>query len=161
MSTGIGLDRRKPPTYEATFGTPPKSILEDLVGGNVAVVPQNPAQLEVSWNLIQQDPLIGNKQKHTGRQVNAGNLGNGSHAVVRRYEYYSYSGMYDPITHEALCGEDGTCNAPLDGELGDAVGAQNAAANINAPSLTVANVGNGGVSSADKAISCGNKCFSS
>lgn len=134
--------------------------LEELVGGNAAVVPQNPAQIEVSWDLIQQDPLVGSHQKRRGRQVNAGNLGNGSHAVVRRYEYYQYSGAYDPITHEALCGGDGSCNAPLDGELGDAIGAQNAAANINVPSLTTTNVGNGQVSSADKAISCGNKCFS-
>ncbi len=134
--------------------------LEDLVGGNAAVVPQDAAHLETSWNLLQQDPQQGRKQRGKGQQVNAGNLGNGSHAVVRRYEYYQYSGAYDPITHQALCGGDGSCNAPLEGELGDAVGAQNAAANINTPSLTVAIVGGGGVTSADKVLSCGSKCFS-
>jgi hypothetical protein len=131
--------------------------LEELVGDNAAVVPESPAQAEVSWNLIQQDPQQG-KQKRKGRLVNQGNLGNGSHAVVRRYEYYKYSGAYDPLTHEALCGGDGTCNVPVDGEVGDAIGAQNAAANIAVPSVTVTLVGSGGVSSADKAISCGSKC---
>ncbi|MDQ3920520.1 MAG: hypothetical protein M3348_18825 [Acidobacteriota bacterium] len=133
--------------------------LEELVGDNAAVVPEDAAHVEVSWNLIQQDPQQG-KQKRRGRQVNQGNLGDGSHSVVRRYEYYKYAGAYDPATHEALCGGDGSCNAPLDGELGDAVGAQNAAANVNTPSLTVSTSGNGGVSSSDKVISCGNKCAS-
>lgn len=131
--------------------------LEELVGDNAAVVPENAAQAEVSWDLIQQDPQVG-KQKRKGRLVNQGNLGNGSHAVVRRYEYYKYSGAYDPATHEALCGGDGSCSAPLDGELGDAIGAQNAAANVAVPSVAVTLAGNGGVSSADKVISCGNKC---
>ncbi len=133
--------------------------LEELVGGNPAVVPQDAAQIETSWNLIQHDPQQG-RQRQKGRQVNQGNLGNGSRAVVRRYEYYKYSGNYDPLTHEALCGGDGTCNAPLDGELGDAVGAQNAAANVAVPSLTVTKTGSGTVSSADRAISCGSKCSS-
>jgi hypothetical protein len=131
--------------------------LEELMGDNAAVVPEQPAQAEVSWDLIQQDPQVG-KQKQKGRLVNQGNLGNGSRAVVRRYEYYKYTGAYDPMTHEALCGGDGTCSAPLDGELGDAIGAQNAAANVAVPSVTVADAGNGLVSSADKVISCGSKC---
>jgi len=131
--------------------------LEDLVGGNGGVAPQDPAELEVSWGLIQQDPQQG-RQKRKGRQVNQGNLGNGSHSVLRRYEYYKYAGVYDPATHEALCGGDGTCNAPLDGELGDAIGAQNAAANVAVPSITVTTAGSGGVSSTDRVISCGSKC---
>jgi Divergent InlB B-repeat domain len=139
---------------------PDEVQLEQLVGDNRAVVPQDPAQIEVSWNLLQQDPILGGHQKRKGKMANGGNLGNGSHAVVRRYEYYKYSGNYDPVTHEALCGGDGSCNAPLDGELGDAVGAQNAAANVNVPSLTVSTVGSGSISSSDKVIICGSKCFS-
>jgi len=77
---------------------------------------------------------------------------------VRRYEYYKYAGVYDPITHEALCA-DLTCTAPGAGELGDAIGAQNAAANLDVNALTVALVGNGSVSSSDKIFSCGNKCY--
>jgi Divergent InlB B-repeat domain len=133
--------------------------LEELVGDNAAVVPEDAAHLEVSWNLIQHDPQQGG-HKQKGRQVNQGNLGNGSRAVVRRYEYYKYAGVYNAVTHEALCGGDGTCSAPLDGELGDAVGAQNAAANVAVPSLTITKVGTGSVSSSDKVISCGSKCSS-
>jgi List-Bact-rpt repeat protein len=132
--------------------------LEELVGGD-PVVPQDAAQLEVSWKLIQQDPPDGSKRKGKGQQVNGGNLGNGSHAVVRRYEHYEYTGAYDPVTHEALCGGDGSCSAPLDGELGDAIGAQNAAANVNVPSLTVTRVNNGTVSGASGKINCGGTCF--
>jgi len=88
-------------------------------------------------------------------------LGSGSHAVVRRYEFYTYTGLYDPLTHEAVCGGDGTCSTPQPGELGDAIGAQNAAANVNVPSIVVSKSGNGGVSSADKLISCGGACAAS
>jgi len=47
---------------------------------------------------------------------------------------------------------------PLVGELGDALGAQNVAANINAPAVVVTKAGNGNVDSADRFISCGSKC---
>ena len=132
--------------------------VDDLVGDNPALVPQDPAQLEVSWNLLQQDPPAGGNRRQRGKLVNQGNLGNGNHAVVRRYEYYKYAGVYDPITHEALCA-DVTCTAPGPGELGDAVGAQNVAANLDVNALTISVVGGGAVSSADKVITCGNKCY--
>ena len=44
------------------------------------------------------------------------------------------------------------------GRADDAIGAQNAAGNINVPALTVSRSGNGQVTSADKTISCGTKC---
>ena len=114
--------------------------------------------MEVSWSLLQQDPPDGGRQRKRGKLVNQGNAGNGNHAVVRRYEYYKYAGVYDPITHEALCA-DLTCTAPSAGELGDAIGAQNAAAHLDVNALTVAIVGGGGVSSGDKVYSCGSKCY--
>ena len=132
--------------------------LVDLMGDNHAVVPEDPAELEVSWSLLQQDPQDGGKQKRRGKLANQGNLGNGHHAVVRRYEYYKYAGAYDPLSHEALCA-DGTCTAPSPGELGDAIGAQNAAANLVVNALTVSVTGNGDVSSSDKIFACGNKCY--
>ena len=135
-----------------------KVDLDELVGDNHAVVPEDPAELEVSWNLLQQDPPDGGRQRRRGKLVNQGNAGNGNHAVVRRYEYYKYAGVYDPITHEALCA-DLTCTAPSAGELGNAIGAQNAAANLDVNALTVSVVGGGGVSSLDKVFSCGNKCY--
>jgi uncharacterized repeat protein (TIGR02543 family) len=56
---------------------------------------------------------------------------------------------------------DGLCNAPSDGEVGDYVGAQMAAANVGVPSVTVSKTGNGNVASADRLISCGSKCTAS
>ena len=130
--------------------------LNELVGDNHAVVPQDAAHLEVSWSLMQRDPAAGG-QKRRGRQVNQGHLGNGNQAVVRRYEHYHYAGVYDPLTHEALCA-DTTCTAPRPGELGDAIGAQNVAANLVATTLAVTVTGKGGVSSSDGAVKCPNAC---
>lgn len=132
--------------------------LEQLVGDNHVVVPEGAAQLEVNWSLVQQDPPAGGNKKQRGKLVNQGNLGNGNHAVVRRYEYYKYAGAYDPLTHEALCA-DLTCTAPSPGELGDAIGAQNAAANLNVNALTVTPSAGGSVSSSDKIFSCPSKCY--
>jgi List-Bact-rpt repeat protein len=132
--------------------------VDDLVGDNHAMVPEDPAQVEVNWSLLQADPPNGGNKKQRGKVANQGNLGNGHHAVVRRYEYYTYAGVYDPITHEALCA-DLTCTAPSPGELGDAIGAQNAAANLDVNALTVSVVGGGSVSSSDSVISCGTKCY--
>ena len=132
--------------------------LDELMGDN-PVVPQDAAQLETAWKLIQSSPPTSRKQK--GKMQNSGSLGSSSHAVVRRYEFYAYTGIYDPLTHEALCAGDGTCSTPQPGELGDAIGAQMAAANVNVPSVVVAKTGNGGVTSGDKLISCGNNCAAS
>ncbi|HYW73084.1 MAG TPA: hypothetical protein VE961_18805, partial [Pyrinomonadaceae bacterium] len=129
--------------------------LDELMSDN-PVVPQDAAQVETAWKLIQSSPPTSRKQK--GKVTNSGSLGGSSHAVLRRYEFYTYTGLYDPLTHEAVCGGDGTCSTPQPGELGDAIGAQNAAANVNVPSVVVSTTGNGGVSSSDKVISCGNKC---
>jgi hypothetical protein len=132
--------------------------LEDLVGDNHAVVPEAADQVEVSWTLLQADPGDGGNKRQRGKLVNQGGLGGGSRAVVRRYEHYKFAGTYDAVTHQAICGGDGTCAAPLDGELGDAIGAQNAAANIVAPSVTVSLAGKGKVSSSDGVIACGSSC---
>lgn len=133
--------------------------LIDLMGDNAAVVPEQPNEIETGWALLQQDPPFGNgKKKQKGKLVNQGGVGNGNHAVVRRYEYYRYAGVYDPVTHEALCA-DLVCNAPGPGELGDAVGAQNVAADLQVNSITVAQSGPGSVTSADRAINCGKACY--
>ena len=135
-----------------------KVDLDDLVGDNHAVVPENAAQLEVNWSLLQADPPGGGIQRRRGRLVNQGGVGNGKHAVVRRYEHYKYAGVYNPITHEAMCA-DLTCTAPGAGELGDAIGAQNVAANLDTNALTVSVAGGGQVTSADRVFSCGNQCY--
>jgi hypothetical protein len=133
--------------------------LEELMGGD-PVVPQEAGQVETEWTLLQQDPVNGGggNQRRRGKLANQGDLRAGIHAVVRRYEYYAYSGAYDPVSHEAVCAGDGSCNTPQPGELGDAIGVQNVAVNLNVPSLTVTLAGTGAVTSSDRAIDCGRNC---
>ena len=126
--------------------------LNDLMGGN-PVVPEDAALAETPWKLLQMNPHSAN----SGVLHNQGQLGNGKHAVVRRYEFYEYTGSFDPLTHEALCA-DPTCSAPAPGELGNIIGAQNAAVNLEVPSIAVTKVGTGTVTGAGGAINCGSVC---
>lgn len=127
-------------------------VLDDLLAGN-PVVPEDPALLETGWKLLQFNPHSSN----SGVLTSQGSLGTGSHAVVRRYEFYKYSGTYDPLDHSAIC-SDPTCSAPGPTELGDFIGAQNAAANVGVPSITVTKVGSGNVNGANGKINCGGTC---
>ena len=131
--------------------------LDELVSDN-AIVPQDAAHLEVEWEILQQEPagLDSGRQ----RRRNQGGLAFDTRSVVRRYEIYTYTGQYDPITHQAICA-DPTCTTTVAGEVGDYIGSQMTAANVTPYSLTVRPVGGGSVSSADKLISCGSKCAAS
>src|SRR5581483_5046739 len=135
---------------ECTFG------LDELVTDD-PVVPENETQVETSYSILQTNP----HKPNGGALVTHGPLSNGSHAVVRRYEFYKYTGAYDPLTHEALC-LDGTCSAPGDGELGDYIGAQMAAVNLGVPSITIQKSGTGTVNGtavgANVRLSCGSAC---
>ncbi len=128
--------------------------LDELVDDNPAV-PQDPGKLETAWKLLQYNP---NSNGKSGILGNSGGVNSGSRSVLRRYEHYKYTGAYSAVDHSAMCGGDGTCSAPLDGELGDFIGAQNAAANIGVPSLTVTRNGNGNVGGSK--INCGGACTS-
>ncbi|HWW74180.1 MAG TPA: hypothetical protein VNZ44_02220 [Pyrinomonadaceae bacterium] len=134
--------------------------LDELMSDN-AVVPQDAAHTEVAWEILQAEPASNSRgNQNRGRRGNSGALAAGTRAVVRRYEIYQYTGAYDPVTHEALCA-DGLCNAPAEGEVGDYVGAQMAAANVGVPSVTVSVNGGGKVASLDRLIACGSKCAAS
>jgi hypothetical protein len=131
--------------------------LNDLMGGN-AVVPEAPNYLpETEWKLLQYNPN-GSHNGNSGILHNQAALGNGSHAVVRHYEHYAYNGAYDPASHQALC-IDPTCSAPQGPELGDIIGEQNAAANLEVPSINVVKAGSGTVTGASGKINCGGTCF--
>ena len=127
--------------------------LEELVDNN-PIVPQDPGLVETSWKLLQFNPT---SNGNSGILRNQGGLGGGSRSVLRRYETYKFTGAYDPIDHGAICA-DGTCSAPAPNEVGDFVGAQNAAANVGAPSVTVTIVGDGQVSSDNGVIRCPTTC---
>ncbi len=127
--------------------------LEDLVADNPEV-PQDPGKVETSWKLLQFNP---NSNGNSGVLRNQGGLNGGSRAVLRRYEFYKFTGTYDPVDHAAICA-DGTCSAPAPNEVGDFIGAQNAAANLGVPSVTVTVVGDGQVSSSNNVIRCPGTC---
>ncbi|HEX3878390.1 MAG TPA: hypothetical protein VHW24_15475 [Bryobacteraceae bacterium] len=126
--------------------------LNDLLGGNAAV-PDDVSKSETPWKLLQTNPNSPNSGVLNSQKP----LGNGSHSVVRRYEFYKYNGAYDPSNHEALCIAV-ECASPQGSELGDFIGAQMAAANLDIPSITVTNAGNGTVTSSDGKINCGRLC---
>ncbi|MBI4907155.1 MAG: hypothetical protein HY820_26250 [Acidobacteria bacterium] len=134
--------------------------LDELVADN-PVVPQDAAHLETEWELLQQDVLdVGGNGK---RKQKRGALGGGNHAVVRRFELYKFAGTYDPVTNQAMC-LDGLCNAPDPSEVGDFIGAQNAAADLNGPDfypVKVSVVGDGQVSDSTSVIRCPSACSTS
>jgi len=134
---------------------PREVTLDELVADN-AIVPQNAAQIESEWSIVQAEPASGgsgNRRRHR----NQGNLDPTTRSVVRRIELYRFSGSYDPLTHKALCA-DLTCTAPAADEVGELISAQMTAVNVQADTLTIAKSGSGDVESSDKALSCGGKC---
>jgi len=137
--------------------------LGELTNDNPTVVPEDASSAEVVWSLIQADPQIqftnggGTQRQSRGRQHNAGTLSADTGAVVRRYEVYEYTGVYDPFFHQAVCA-DLTCTSPAEGEVGQLMSAQMTAANVVVPSVTVSRVGSGTVTSKDGRINCGNNC---
>ena len=128
-------------------------VLEDLLADNPEVL-QDPAALETTWKLLQ---FNSNTNGNGGILRNQGELGGGSRPVLRRYEFYKFTGTYDPIDHAAICA-DGVCNSPAPNEAGGFIGAQNAAANLGVPSVTVTVVGGGQMSSSNSGIPCPSTC---
>lgn len=96
--------------------------LEELVGGNPKV---ELAETEIEWQLLQKDP--GNPDSGVLESGYGAPVGPNAASILRRYEFFHYSGEYDPETHEALVGSDSN---PLESEIGGYIGAQNAAANL-------------------------------
>lgn len=130
--------------------------LDELVSDN-AVVPQNTAQTEVQWEIIQAEPVSHGNGANRGRRRHSEVLNFNTRSVLRRYETYAYTGAYDPVTHEAVCA-DALCTAPAANEVGEFIGAQMTAANVVVHSVAVTKIGSGSVTSADQAIKCGSKC---
>jgi hypothetical protein len=57
-------------------------------------------EVSIDWSLLQQRPAA----NHGGRnRVDNDKIKNGNVALVRRYEYYRYIGVYDPLSHEVIC----------------------------------------------------------
>ena len=125
--------------------------LDELVGGHPNnVVPNGENQVgatETEWKLLQMD--VKNPDKGSSTLVSHGTPGGGRHAIVRRYEFYKYTGPVvapggtsgggkggGPVLstddqEASLCPRvNGECIAPAPGEVGDFIGAQMAAQNL-------------------------------
>ena len=97
--------------------------LAELMSGN-GVVPEDVAETESEWELLE-----GGKVAKAEDDVPEGKK-----SVIRRYEYYAYSGLYDD-EHEPLSNWDGSGDPPID-ELGQFASANMVAANLVAPPRT-------------------------
>ena len=160
-----------PPPPPARFGEPHwmktyvrqlarQVTLDELITENPLVVPMDAAQIETNWELLQSDPPgEGGRRRGRGLSQKGSTLDATTRTLVRRFETYAYTGPRDALTNEALCA-DLICSAPSAGELGDFISAQMAAVHVQGDFISVAKAGSGGglVDSADKRISCGNKC---
>ena len=131
--------------------------LDELVGGHPNnVVPNaqnNLGVTETEWKLLQMD--VKNPDKGSSQLVSHGSPGGGKHAIVRRYEFYKYTGAVVPPGGTSGGGKNGgpvlstddqeaslvcvratpgdlttECVAPGPGEVGDFIGAQMAGQNL-------------------------------
>jgi hypothetical protein len=102
--------------------------LEDLLGGN-AVVNQAAQHTETEWQLLQTDP--GNPLSGILDNGGLAPAGANAQSIVRRYEFYSFIGSYDAQTHEALFAPGFGDSNPGPSDVGNFIGAQNAALNFN------------------------------
>lgn len=104
--------------------------LEDLVGGN-PFIEQAELNTEIEWQLLQTDP--GNPLSGILENGGAAAAGNNAQSIIRRYEFYAFTGAYDAETHEALFGAGFGDSNPGPADVGNFIGAQNAALNLALP----------------------------
>lgn len=123
---------------------PEPVALEDLLLGEAGVPNPDVEPPEIEWQLLQSPPLDAVNPGPWESSENGGEPGDGVASVSRRYEYYKYTGQYDPDPDnlgEALCDNPTAldqqtperCGDPDSNGVagvGDLIGAQNAAANL-------------------------------
>lgn len=93
--------------------------LEELISGPGTIVPQGTP--EVEWSLLEGG--VPETDEFSPSDL-AG-------AVIRRYEYFKYTGAYDPSDHAPLSNWN-NAGTPPDGELGEFIAANMVAANLKA-----------------------------
>jgi hypothetical protein len=100
--------------------------LEDLIGGDPHV---EQAETEIEWQLLQKDfnnPNSGQLESGLGVPI-----GPNAASILRRYEFYEFSGQYDPETHEAQFDAGYGDSNPGPNDVGTYLGSQNAAVNLD------------------------------
>ncbi|MFO0898682.1 MAG: hypothetical protein U0836_14760 [Pirellulales bacterium] len=94
--------------------------LGELMSGPGGIVPQGETETETEWELLE-----------GGKQLAAeGEVGKNGDAVVRRYEFYKYTGPYDSEHEPTSAFLDSDLQEPPAGELGPFIAANMVAANL-------------------------------
>lgn len=134
---------------ESELDLQPQDLDRLLLGVADGLVPDGETEIETEWKLIQSKP--GNAEgKDEDADVKEDKLDKGKRSVIRRYEFYHYTGARDAENNEALpCIADDSpvpADAPVDGcsDLGDFVGAQNVAVDAAAAVQATAAAGDCG-----------------
>ena len=98
-----------------------------------------PDEVEIEWQILQIDTMAGNGGANGELVGAAERLNHGDEIVTRRYEFYEYTGPFDPENHEALAqnvstnGTNGTGSYSNTVVVGKYLGSQMAAAAGVAP----------------------------
>ncbi len=118
--------------------------LDELMSGPGGIVPQDSAEIETEWELLE-----GGKMKGVEAEI-----GNHMEAIIRRYEYFTYTGLYDEEHQPLTDFLDSELLEPPAGELGNFIAANMVAANLVAPPADLIGDANGdcSVGAADYAI---------
>jgi len=104
--------------FTTVVENPGQVKLNDLVLGNAAVPPNS--ETEVEWQLLQSVP----GRPDLAEKMDNVDVAGKNESVTRRYEFYSYTGGYDPENHEALTDTHSA------GVVGNYLGNQNVAINF-------------------------------
>lgn len=157
------------PMWVKVFVTksPNPARLERLLSED-SEVPEDETETEMEWKVLQdrpdgaaaEDEVVGDDEL-----VNEVEMGDADKSITRRYEFYEYTGAFDPENHEAMCA-DGSCDLPLEGELGNYIGAQMVALNLApieplppvAIGVSKLGAGTGSIVSTPAGIDCGATC---
>jgi len=120
---------------ESELDLQPEDLVRLLLGVPGGIVPGE-TEIETEWKLIQSKPGDAEGEEEDA-EVKEDPLDDGKQSVVRRYEFYRYTGPRDPENNEALpCIDDDQPvppEAPVEGcsDLGAFTGAQNVAVDVD------------------------------
>ncbi|TWT75539.1 hypothetical protein Pla123a_30490 [Posidoniimonas polymericola] len=114
--------------------------LAELMSGN-GIVPEGIGETETEWELLE-----GGKMDQAEDEIDEEKV----HAIIRRYEYYEYTGPYDEENEPISLFLDQDLPEPPAGELGQFISANMVAANLAPPDRVYGDFnGDGLVNAAD------------
>ena len=120
---------------ESELDLKPEDLVKLLLGAPGNILPDE-TEIETEWKIIQSKPGDAEGENEDA-DVKEDPLDKGKHSVVRRYEFYAYTGPRDAENNEAQpCIDDDSpvpADAPVEGcsDLGAFVGAQNVAVDVD------------------------------